>query len=83
MRLRRHLQAQPNDNDAKADHTFYKESLARKIAELRYDKKALALDIHCLNLFDSIEKGAYISHRLRKKLARDMEYIRKKYPDNE
>ena len=82
-RLGRHLKAQPNDNDAKADHTFYKEFLARKIAELRYDRKALALDIHCLNLFDSIEKDAHISNRMRKKLARYIDYIRKNYPDNE
>ena len=38
VKLGAHLQAQPNDNDAKGEHEFYKETLARKIAEIRYDK---------------------------------------------
>ena len=77
------LKTQPDDSEAKADHTFFKESLAKRIAELRFDRNLFGLDINCLNLFDSIERDTHISNRLRKKFARYIEYSRKHYQTNE
>ena len=83
VELEMHLKTQPDDSEAKADHTFFKESLAKRIAELRFDRNLFGLDINCLNLFDSIEKDTHVSNRMRKKFARDIEYIRKHYQTNE
>ena len=83
VELEMHLQTNPDDIEAKADHLFFKESLAKKITELRFDRNLFGLDINCLNLLDSIEKDTHISNRLRKKFTRDIEYIRKHYPLNE
>ena len=83
VELEMHLQSNPNDSDAKAEYTFIKESLAKQIAELRFDRNLLGLDINCLNLLDSIEKDTHISIRLRKTFARYIAYIRKHYQTNE
>ncbi len=56
VELEMHLQSNLNDIEAKADHLFFKESIAKKIAELRFDRNLLGLDINCLNLLDSIER---------------------------
>ena len=68
VKLGKHLQQQPSDNDAKAEQTFYRESLARRIAQLRLDKKEHDLDKTCVKLLDELEKTACVSNRMRKRL---------------
>ena len=82
VKVGKHLQQQPNDNEAKAEQTFYRESLARRIAQLRLDKQEHDLDKTCLKLLDELEKTACISNRLRKKVARYTAYFNR-YHDNE
>ena len=82
VKLGKHLQQQPNDNEAQAERTFDRESLARRIVRLRLDKQERDWNKTCLKLLDELEKTACVSNRLRKQVARDTAYFNR-YHDNE
>ena len=70
VRLGKHMQAHPKDEDNKTELMFYKESLAKRTALLRLDAGKNGFDQPCLRLLDTIEKEAMIGNNMMKKAKR-------------
>ena len=80
MRIGKHMQAHPRDEDNKSEFMFFNESLANRIARLRVDANDLGLDKRCLHVLDTIEQDARIGKKARKKAAWGAVEFRKRYP---
>jgi hypothetical protein len=80
VRLGRHIELHPRDEDNKCELMFFKESLAKKVAGLRVDANDLNLDKSCLKLLDTIEKDAGVGNNLRKKAAWHAADFRRRVP---
>jgi ribosomal protein S15P/S13E len=80
VRLGKHMRAHPRDQDSKAELQWLKESLARRLAELRVDANDIGLDKQCLKLLDTIEKDTGIGKNLHKKAAWHAAGFRRRFP---
>jgi hypothetical protein len=67
VRLGKHMQAHPIDEDAKVQLMISKEELANKAARLRLHAAKIGFDQPCLRLLDTIEKEARIGNNMKKK----------------